>query len=139
MEYILTLTFMTETGKKNSLTISGVKEDVTSEQANALMDNIIANDIFETKNVAYIRKQYPLDNLNYLVDIVFLVIIITMFTLLCTLLFLSLFSYSSYFFITSCVSSIIIPNCSTRQPMFLFKCTNCTITSSFSNHLNTSI
>ncbi|MDU7179818.1 MAG: hypothetical protein E6289_18170 [Clostridium sp.] len=28
MEYILTLTFMTETGKKNSLTISGVKEDV---------------------------------------------------------------------------------------------------------------
>ena len=24
MEYILTLTFMTETGKKNSLTISGV-------------------------------------------------------------------------------------------------------------------
>ena len=38
MEYILTLTFMTETGKKNSLTISGVKEDVTSEQANALMD-----------------------------------------------------------------------------------------------------
>ncbi|WP_283624723.1 DUF2922 domain-containing protein [Clostridium butyricum] len=56
MEYILTLTFMTETSKKNSLTISGVKEDVTSEQANALMDNIIANDIFETKNGAYISK-----------------------------------------------------------------------------------
>ncbi|KHD13974.1 DUF2922 domain-containing protein [Clostridium butyricum] len=56
MEYILTLTFMTETGKKNSLTISAVKEDVTSEQANALMDNIIANDIFETKNGAYISK-----------------------------------------------------------------------------------
>ncbi|MDU7178524.1 MAG: DUF2922 domain-containing protein [Clostridium sp.] len=45
MEYILTLTFMTETGKKNSLTISGVKEDV-----------IISNDIFETKNGAYISK-----------------------------------------------------------------------------------
>ena len=56
MEYILTLTFMTETGKKNSLTISGVKEDVTSEQANALMDNIISNDIFETKNGVYISK-----------------------------------------------------------------------------------
>ena len=56
MEYILTLTFMTETGKKNSLTISGVKETVTSEQANALMDNILANDIFETKNGAYVSK-----------------------------------------------------------------------------------
>ena len=56
MEYILTLTFMTETCKKNYLTISGVKEDVTSEQANALMDNIIANDIFETKTGAYISK-----------------------------------------------------------------------------------
>ncbi|MDU3090093.1 MAG: DUF2922 domain-containing protein [Clostridium sp.] len=27
-----------------------------SEQANALMDNIISNDIFETKNGAYISK-----------------------------------------------------------------------------------
>lgn len=56
MEYILTLTFMTKAGKKNSLTISGVKEDITSEQANALMDNIIANDIFETNNGAYVSK-----------------------------------------------------------------------------------
>ena len=56
MEYILTLTFMTETGKKNSLTISGVKSDLTSEQANTLMDTIITNNIFETNNGAYISK-----------------------------------------------------------------------------------
>lgn len=56
MEYILSLTFMTEGGKKNSLTISGVKEDVSSEQANALMDTIIANDIFEVSGGAYVSK-----------------------------------------------------------------------------------
>lgn len=56
MEYILTLTFMTETGKKNSLTISGAKKDVTSEQANTLMDNIISKNIFETNNGGYISK-----------------------------------------------------------------------------------
>ena len=56
MEYILTLTFMTETGKKNSLTISGANKDVTSEQANTLMDNIISKNIFETSNGGYISK-----------------------------------------------------------------------------------
>lgn len=56
MEYILTLTFLTETGKKSSLTITGVKEAVTSEEANALMDNIITNDIFNTKNGAFVSK-----------------------------------------------------------------------------------
>lgn len=56
MEYILTLTFMTEGGKKNSLTISNVKEAITSDEANALMDNIIANDIFNTSSGAYVSK-----------------------------------------------------------------------------------
>lgn len=56
MEYILTLTFMTETGKKSSLTISDVKEGVTSEEANALMDKIISNNVFNTENGAYVSK-----------------------------------------------------------------------------------
>ena len=56
MEYILTLTFLTETGVKSSLTITGAKQAVTSEEANALMDNIIANDIFETNNGAFVSK-----------------------------------------------------------------------------------
>lgn len=56
MEYILTLTFMTEAGKESSLTITGVKESVTSEEANTLMDAILANDIFETKSGAYVSK-----------------------------------------------------------------------------------
>lgn len=56
MEYILTLTFLTETGSKSSLTITGVKDSVTSEQANTLMDNILSNDIFETKNGAFVSK-----------------------------------------------------------------------------------
>lgn len=56
MEYILTLTFMTDTGKKNSITISDVKESVTKEQANSLMDTIIDNNIFETSSGAYVGK-----------------------------------------------------------------------------------
>ena len=56
MEYILTLTFNTEASKKASLTINGVKEDITSEQANALMDTIISNDIFNTKSGGYVSK-----------------------------------------------------------------------------------
>lgn len=56
MEYILTLTFMTENGKESSITINGVKPDVTSEQANALMDTIISNNIFNTKSGAFTKK-----------------------------------------------------------------------------------
>ena len=53
MEYILTLTFNTEAGKKASLTITDVKETITSDEANALMDTIISNDIFNTKSGGY--------------------------------------------------------------------------------------
>ena len=56
MEYILTLTFNTKAGKKASLTITDVKEDITSNQANALMDAIISNDIFNTKSGGYVSK-----------------------------------------------------------------------------------
>lgn len=56
MEYILTLTFMTEAGKESSLTITGAKESVTSDEANEIMDTIIASDIFSTKSGAYVSK-----------------------------------------------------------------------------------
>lgn len=56
MEYILTLTFMTELDKKSSLTITGVKDNVTSDEANTLMDAILANDIFNTSNGAFVSK-----------------------------------------------------------------------------------
>ncbi len=56
MEYILTLTFMTETGNKSSLTITDVKETVTSDEADALMDSIISNNVFNTKNGAFVSK-----------------------------------------------------------------------------------
>ena len=56
MEYILTLTFNTEAGKKASLTITDVKDTITSDEANALMDSIISNDIFNTKSGGYVSK-----------------------------------------------------------------------------------
>ena len=56
MEYILTLTFMTEAGVKSSLTITDVKSSITSEAANELMDKIIENNIFNTKNGAFVSK-----------------------------------------------------------------------------------
>lgn len=57
MEYILTLTFLTETNKKASLTITGVKDTVTGDQANALMDSIIAKAIFDTKSGKFVSKE----------------------------------------------------------------------------------
>ena len=56
MEYILTLTFMTEAGVKSSMTITNVKSSVSSEVANELMDTIIENNIFRTKNGAFVNK-----------------------------------------------------------------------------------
>lgn len=56
MEYILTLTFLTEAGSKSSLTISGVKSSISSEAANELMDTILSNDIFTSKAGAFISK-----------------------------------------------------------------------------------
>ena len=56
MEYILTLTFMTEGGKKSSLTITGVNSSIHADDANSLMDAILDNDIFETKSGAFVSK-----------------------------------------------------------------------------------
>ncbi|AWK52131.1 DUF2922 domain-containing protein [Clostridium beijerinckii] len=56
MEYSLSMTFLTEFGLKSSLSISGVKPTVTKEQANALMDIIIAKNIFKTNSGDLVKK-----------------------------------------------------------------------------------
>lgn len=56
MEYTLSMTFLTETDEKYSLSISGVKENITEENVAALMDIILANDIFISKKGAIVSK-----------------------------------------------------------------------------------
>lgn len=56
MEYILSLTFLTETGTKSTFTISGVKSDLTSTQVNSLMETIITKNVFLTSSGALANK-----------------------------------------------------------------------------------
>ncbi len=56
MEYSLSMTFVTETGDKVSMTVSGVKSDITQAQVSTLMDTIIAKDVFLTKNGSLTAK-----------------------------------------------------------------------------------
>ena len=56
MEYILAMTFTTEGGKNTTLSISGVKSDITSLEANSLMDLIISKSIFLVDAGALIDK-----------------------------------------------------------------------------------
>ena len=48
MDYTLSMTFINISGDKSSITITGVRPDVTQSQASALMDTIIAKDVFRT-------------------------------------------------------------------------------------------
>lgn len=50
MEYSLTMTFITNSGDKSSMSVSGVKNSISQEEVSALMDTIIAKDIFTTKS-----------------------------------------------------------------------------------------
>ncbi|HCW54235.1 MAG TPA: DUF2922 domain-containing protein [Clostridium sp.] len=50
MEYILTMTFITSTNAKSTMSINGVKPDLTKDQISSLMDAIIEKNIFETKS-----------------------------------------------------------------------------------------
>lgn len=56
MEYILSLTFLTESGLKSTFTINGVKSDLTNVQVNALMDTIIAKNVFLTASGTLAKK-----------------------------------------------------------------------------------
>ncbi|MNP02217.1 hypothetical protein D3C76_940650 [compost metagenome] len=56
MEYSLSMTFVTETGDKVSMTVSGVKSDISQAEVSTLMDTIIAKDVFLTKNGSLTAK-----------------------------------------------------------------------------------
>ena len=56
MEYVLSMIFLTDTGVKSTLSISGVKATITGAQANTLMDLIIAKNIFLGTSGALISK-----------------------------------------------------------------------------------
>ena len=57
MEYVLSMTFLTELGIKSTLSINGVKPTITQVQANALMDTIIAKNVFLTASGALSKKE----------------------------------------------------------------------------------
>lgn len=57
MEYILSMTFLTERGQKSTLSINGVKTGLSKDQINTLMDTIIKKNIFLTKSGALISKE----------------------------------------------------------------------------------
>ena len=57
MEYILSMTFLTTGGKKATISISGVKPDITQAQAVSLMDTIIAKNVFEADSGDFVSKE----------------------------------------------------------------------------------
>ena len=56
MEYSLTLTFLTTSGQKSSLTIENIKTNLTDPEIAALMNTIIEKNIFLTTNGSYTEK-----------------------------------------------------------------------------------
>lgn len=57
MEYILSMTFNTAGGKKATISISNVKQDITKEQAVSLMDTILAKNVFTTDSGDFVSKE----------------------------------------------------------------------------------
>ena len=56
MEHVLAMTFVTEHGSKTTISINGVKPTLTQADANALMDIIIAKNIFLVNSGAFVKK-----------------------------------------------------------------------------------
>ena len=56
MEYTLAMTFLTAAGEKSTLSISGVKSTLTKDEVNALMDVVIAKNIFKTNASDLVKK-----------------------------------------------------------------------------------
>ena len=57
MEYTLSMTFLTDTGVKSTLSISDVRADITKEEVNSLMDLILVKNVFQTKAGHFTRKE----------------------------------------------------------------------------------
>ncbi|MBL4933034.1 DUF2922 domain-containing protein [Clostridium paridis] len=56
MEYSLAMTFVTSSGDKISMTVTGVRSDISQAEVSTLMDTIIAKDIFLTKGGSLTAK-----------------------------------------------------------------------------------
>lgn len=56
MEYTLSMVFLTENGLKTTLSINGVKPDMSKEQVDSLMDTILAKNIFLVDSGAFAKK-----------------------------------------------------------------------------------
>lgn len=56
MEFSLSMVFLNASGDKVPLTISGVKSDITQAEVSALMDTIIAKDVFLYKGGSLVSK-----------------------------------------------------------------------------------
>ncbi|OVE65850.1 hypothetical protein CCS79_21065 [Clostridium diolis] len=56
MEYSLSMTFLTATGEKSTLSVSGAKPSLTKDEINALMDTIIAKNVFKTNSGDFVKK-----------------------------------------------------------------------------------
>ena len=56
MEYSLSMTFLNASGSKSSLSISGIRPDITKDEVNTLMDTIIAKNIFTTDSGDLVAK-----------------------------------------------------------------------------------
>lgn len=56
MEYVLSMTFLTTGGKKSTLSISGVKNNLTKDQVLSLMDTIIEKNVFQSDSGNYVSK-----------------------------------------------------------------------------------
>ncbi len=56
MDYTLSMIFLTETGEKSTISLSGVRGDITDAEAAALMDIYIAQDIFINAKGALVSK-----------------------------------------------------------------------------------
>lgn len=56
MEYSLSMTFVTTSGDKVSMTVAGVKSNISEAEVSTLMDTIVAKDIFLTKNGSLAAK-----------------------------------------------------------------------------------
>jgi len=56
MDYILNLSFLCSNGDKSSITIDPVSPTIAPEEAVALMDVIIAKNVFVTKNGSLVGR-----------------------------------------------------------------------------------
>jgi len=56
MDRALTLTFLNENGDKSTLTIAGIKDNLSDEEILSLMDTIIERKVFLSKNGSLTAK-----------------------------------------------------------------------------------